>query len=68
MLRPQTGQEKRNEHPNRIGKERIGTRGSAAEDEAHASQESQARMARKMDLLETAAGLLPWSLRLRIIN
>jgi hypothetical protein len=26
------------------------------------------RMARKMDLLETAAGLFSWSLRLRIIN
>ena len=26
------------------------------------------RMARKMDLLETAAGLLSWSLRLRIMN
>ena len=26
------------------------------------------RMARKMDLLETAVGLLSWSLRLKIMN
>jgi hypothetical protein len=33
-----------------------------------ASFPGDSRMARKMDLIETAAGLLSWSLRLRIMN